>query len=153
MQEPLQAVILQMFPQAFLLQTKMWRNIVPAWGTFETRMGFFVLGQSFNSCFNNTKEQSADYMRYRRQLESMHNAELAQPIVMPGNKRYRILILGEDSTKAYKFVLTDRAAKRLIGSSATKLIAYMAWSFRLYDFCDQFSMALRLDHQLCGFPV
>ncbi|XP_063941227.1 uncharacterized protein LOC108204139 [Daucus carota subsp. sativus] len=38
-------------------------------------------------------------------------------------KRYRIVILGEDSTEAYNFVLLDRAAKRMIGTTATKLIS------------------------------
>nr|XP_017228930.1 PREDICTED: uncharacterized protein LOC108204139 [Daucus carota subsp. sativus] len=37
--------------------------------------------------------------------------------------RYRIVILGEDSTEAYNFVLLDRAAKRMIGTTATKLIS------------------------------
>ncbi|KAL1805562.1 hypothetical protein ACET3Z_028630 [Daucus carota] len=38
-------------------------------------------------------------------------------------KRYRIVILAEDSTEGYNFVLLDRAAKRLLGKTATKLIA------------------------------
>ncbi|KAL1808585.1 hypothetical protein ACET3Z_025575 [Daucus carota] len=38
-------------------------------------------------------------------------------------KRYRIVILAEDHTEAYNFVLMDRAAKRLVGKTATKLIA------------------------------
>ena len=37
--------------------------------------------------------------------------------------RYRIVILAEDLTEAYNFVLLDRAAKRLLGKMATKLIA------------------------------
>ncbi|XP_074375074.1 uncharacterized protein LOC141716794 isoform X2 [Apium graveolens] len=36
-------------------------------------------------------------------------------------KRYRIVILGEDSTEAYNFILMDRAAKRLLGTSTTKM--------------------------------
>lgn len=32
-------------------------------------------------------------------------------------------MLAEDSTEAFNFVLLDRAAKRLIGKTATKLIA------------------------------
>ncbi|KAL1831293.1 hypothetical protein ACET3Z_000944 [Daucus carota] len=38
-------------------------------------------------------------------------------------KRYRIVILAEDPTEGYNFVLLDRAAKRLLGKTATKLIA------------------------------
>lgn len=37
--------------------------------------------------------------------------------------RYRIVVLAEDETEAYNFVLLDRAAKRIIGKTATKLIA------------------------------
>ena len=37
--------------------------------------------------------------------------------------RYRIVILAEDPTEGYNFILLDRAAKRLLGKTATKLIA------------------------------
>lgn len=37
--------------------------------------------------------------------------------------RYKIVVLAGDETEAYNFVLTDRAARRVIGQTATKLIA------------------------------
>ncbi|KAK1352764.1 hypothetical protein POM88_053195 [Heracleum sosnowskyi] len=40
-------------------------------------------------------------------------------------KRYRIVILDEDSAEAYNFILKDRAGRRLVGTSATKLQATM----------------------------
>ncbi|KAK1378620.1 hypothetical protein POM88_025364 [Heracleum sosnowskyi] len=39
------------------------------------------------------------------------------------NKRFKIVVLAEDSTEAFNFILKDRAAKRAIGFTATKLIA------------------------------
>lgn len=43
--------------------------------------------------------------------------------------RYRIVLLAEDSTEAFNFVLYDRASKRLVGKTITKLIAegYKVW--------------------------
>ncbi|KAK1372448.1 hypothetical protein POM88_028641 [Heracleum sosnowskyi] len=38
-------------------------------------------------------------------------------------KKYRIIVLAEDETEAFNIVLLDRAARRLIGKTATKLIA------------------------------
>ncbi|KAL1819848.1 hypothetical protein ACET3Z_014717 [Daucus carota] len=38
-------------------------------------------------------------------------------------KRYRVVILGEDSTEAFNFVLMDRGVKRMVGISATKMIS------------------------------
>ncbi|XP_017239521.1 uncharacterized protein LOC108212304 [Daucus carota subsp. sativus] len=38
-------------------------------------------------------------------------------------KRYKIVVLAEDETEAFNCVLFDRAAKRIIGKTATKLIA------------------------------
>lgn len=35
------------------------------------------------------------------------------------------MILGEDSTEAYNFILMDRAVKRMIGMTATKKISDM----------------------------
>lgn len=37
--------------------------------------------------------------------------------------RFRVVLLAEDRTEAFNFVLLDRAAKRLVGRTATKLIA------------------------------
>ncbi|XP_074360153.1 uncharacterized protein LOC141700251, partial [Apium graveolens] len=39
------------------------------------------------------------------------------------SKNYPIVILAEDCTEAFNFVLFDRAAKRLVGKTSTKLIA------------------------------
>lgn len=44
---------------------------------------------------------------------------------LPFKTRYRIVILGEDSTEAYNFILKDRAGRRMVGTSATKLQATM----------------------------
>ncbi|KAK1382047.1 hypothetical protein POM88_019782 [Heracleum sosnowskyi] len=41
-------------------------------------------------------------------------------IVVP-EKRYRIVILAEDSSEAYNFILMDRATRRLTGMTATKM--------------------------------
>ncbi|KAL1830414.1 hypothetical protein ACET3Z_000065 [Daucus carota] len=38
-------------------------------------------------------------------------------------KRYRVVILGEDTTEAYNFVLMDRGVKRMLGVTATKMIS------------------------------
>ncbi|XP_017245598.2 uncharacterized protein LOC108217271 [Daucus carota subsp. sativus] len=38
-------------------------------------------------------------------------------------KRFRIIVLAEDETEAFNFVLFDRAVKRIVGKTATKLIA------------------------------
>ncbi|KAK1396946.1 hypothetical protein POM88_006809 [Heracleum sosnowskyi] len=38
-------------------------------------------------------------------------------------KRFKIVVLAEDSTEAFNFILKDRVAKRAIGFTATKLIA------------------------------
>ncbi|KAL1811624.1 hypothetical protein ACET3Z_021689 [Daucus carota] len=40
-------------------------------------------------------------------------------------KRFRIVILGEDSDEAYNFILMDRAGRRLIGTTATKMLSDM----------------------------
>lgn len=37
--------------------------------------------------------------------------------------RYKIVVLATDATEAFNFILKDRAAKRLIGQTATKLIS------------------------------
>lgn len=38
-------------------------------------------------------------------------------------KRYKIIVLAGDSTEAFNFVLSDRAARRLLGQYATTMIA------------------------------
>ncbi|KAK1389865.1 hypothetical protein POM88_018043 [Heracleum sosnowskyi] len=38
-------------------------------------------------------------------------------------KKYKIVVLAGDSTEAFNFVLADKAARRLIGQTATKLIS------------------------------
>ncbi|KAK1351256.1 hypothetical protein POM88_054531 [Heracleum sosnowskyi] len=38
-------------------------------------------------------------------------------------KRFKIVVLAEDATEAFNFILKNRAAKRAIGFTATKLIA------------------------------
>ncbi|KAL1802772.1 hypothetical protein ACET3Z_031419 [Daucus carota] len=38
-------------------------------------------------------------------------------------KRYKVVVLGKDSTEAYKFVLMDRGMKRMLGIFATKMIS------------------------------
>ena len=40
-----------------------------------------------------------------------------------GERRYKFLVLASDSTKAFDFLLLDRAAKRMIGKTATKLLS------------------------------
>lgn len=37
--------------------------------------------------------------------------------------KYRIVVLAEDNTEAFNIVLLDRAVKRMIGKTTTKLIA------------------------------
>lgn len=37
--------------------------------------------------------------------------------------RYKIIVLAEDSTEAYNFILEDRAAKRLTRKTVTKMLA------------------------------
>ena len=37
-------------------------------------------------------------------------------------KRFKIVVLAGDSTEAFNFILSDRAAKRLTGQTATKMI-------------------------------
>ncbi|KAK1367830.1 hypothetical protein POM88_034839 [Heracleum sosnowskyi] len=38
-------------------------------------------------------------------------------------KKYKIVVLAKDSTEAYNFILTDRAARRLIRKTVTKMLA------------------------------
>lgn len=38
-------------------------------------------------------------------------------------KKYKIVVLAEDSTESFNFILKDKAAKRVIGRTATNLIA------------------------------
>lgn len=37
--------------------------------------------------------------------------------------RFKIVVLAEDSTEAFNFILKDRAARRVVGMTATKLIS------------------------------
>ncbi|XP_017250648.1 uncharacterized protein LOC108221270 [Daucus carota subsp. sativus] len=52
-------------------------------------------------------------------------------------KRYRVVVLGEDSTEAYNFVLMDRAVKRKVGISATKMISDKLKNQTSTDFPEQ----------------
>lgn len=42
---------------------------------------------------------------------------------MHKNYRFGIVVIAGDETEAYNFVLMDRAVKRIIGQTATKMIA------------------------------
>ncbi|XP_074327802.1 uncharacterized protein LOC141665716 [Apium graveolens] len=48
---------------------------------------------------------------------------LCPKVMLDPEKRYKIVILGEDSTEVLNFILMDRAVKRLMGMTVTKMIA------------------------------
>lgn len=71
----------------------------------------------YNGCHKNKCNEEVSKLEGKyRCFKCTRNFPLPQ-------KRYRIVVLAEDDTEAFNFVLLDRAAKRLIGKTATKLIA------------------------------
>ncbi|XP_017252402.2 uncharacterized protein LOC108222925 [Daucus carota subsp. sativus] len=66
------------------------------------------------SCIGCAEEVSKEEGRYKCICGS--NSPVAE-------KRYKIVVLAGDETEALNFVLLDRAARRIVGQTATKLIS------------------------------
>jgi hypothetical protein len=56
-------------------------------------------------------------------LEGKYKCLKCAKSIPVGEKRYKIIVLARDSTDAFNFVLSDRAARRLLGQYATTMIA------------------------------
>lgn len=56
------------------------------------------------------------------------------------------MILGEDATEAFNFILLDRAAKRMFSTTATKMIADMLKVYFSYTY--QIHVQLQLSKDL-----
>ncbi|KAK1389241.1 hypothetical protein POM88_017419 [Heracleum sosnowskyi] len=98
------------------------------------RTSFDYLKRSFLCKVNVKNVDQSDSWRYNGCHKSKCNEEVSKlegkymcfkctrNYPLP-HKKYRIIVLAEDETEAFNIVLLDRAARRLIGKTATKLIA------------------------------